>query len=79
MVIDGYLKESALIEIEESNNKNSSLLKEVTDKLAEYMMSNDYQSYSTNIRISQGTKDRLLDLKINPNESYEDVIIRLLS
>lgn len=79
MVIDNVLDESILIRIEKSEDKNNPLLKEITGELADYLNTDDYLSYSTNIRITQGTKDKLLQLKSNPNETYEDVILRLLS
>ena len=79
MIIDKILDESVLIKLQKSENKDNPILKEITGKLADYINTEDYLTYSTNIRITQGTKDKLHQLKLNPNESYEDVILRLLA
>lgn len=79
MVIDNIIDETLLRNLEKSEDKNNPVLKEITKELAEYLHDDDYLSYSTSIRITQGTKDKLLQLKSNPNETYEDVIVRLLS
>ena len=79
MIIEGFLDESLLIELNESGDKNNPLIKTITNKLDNYMDTDAYKSYASNIQLTQGTKDKLSQLKIDKNESYEDVILRLIS
>lgn len=78
MVIDKIITEDTLNQIEKLDDRDNPVLKEITCKLADYINTDEYRSYSTSIRISQGTKDKLIELKENPNETYEEVILRLM-
>lgn len=79
MILTGFLEESVLIELNDSGDKNNPLIKTIAKKMDNFMGTDTYNFHISNIRITQGTKDKLFKLKLDENKSYEDVILRLLS